>query len=146
MTNLKSSKTQISDENLAELERKRERVMNRLKQQEEKEQKEKYSNNSNDNDKENTIFGKVDSKPNLFQKLKKEKNKDLPHQRSEKIMKLAKRLEDHLHKPDNEEFNINNKYNSERDEYTQILLSKPINQKKGRKLTKINFVLNNSNN
>lgn len=129
--NLIASKT-MSEDYIKELEKKKEKIYNRFKEQE------KEGNKNTD------IDDQIDNY-RLKHRLTAAKKRagELNHRKSIKILHLAKQLEDHLHKS-NEDREIKQEI-KEIDEYTKLLLAKPLNSKKSRKFTRFNFVLQDDN-
>jgi hypothetical protein len=110
-----------------ELEKKRQRVYERLKASEEK-----CLNEVQVESNTKTVF----SYTNIFKRHSEviTNSNEKPY-KSPKIMDIAKRLEQQLHSDD--KLKVDEKPNF--DEYTKILLEKPVQVKKGRKFTKTDF-------
>lgn len=112
-----------------ELERKKQRVYERLKAQEEQ------------SSKENMVESNTKTEFSYSHHIKRHSevisNSNEKPYKSPKIMNIAKQLEQRIYTSECESFKLDLK--SEVDEYTKILMEKPIQVKKGRKFTKTDF-------
>jgi hypothetical protein len=126
------------------LEKKRERIFNKFKEQE---RLEKIKENNNltipfEHSKSQDYESEYDHPVKSTWIQSKIKKKD-DYRRSLRIMAIAGKLEQHMHGNKPEYVDIGNKEN---DEYTKIILDKPIKNKSNKKIKRANFVLKEQDN